>query len=70
MCINIVESLVSLGLKALESFQDKTGYKLEAELLFLTNNQFGHSYYKVSAYGFVHQYGYSILNSLSAFSLK
>lgn len=39
----IVESLVSLGLKTHESFQDKKGCKLEAELLFLTDNQFGHS---------------------------
>jgi len=68
----IVESLISLDLMTCERFQDKKGCKLEAELLFLTDNQFGHSEYKIkiSVYGFVYQYGYSILNALSAFSLK
>lgn len=39
----IVESLVSWSFKTLESFQDKKGSKLEAELLLLTDNHFGQS---------------------------
>lgn len=64
-----MESLGSLGLKTLGTFQGKKGCNLEKVLLLLTDIQFGHFSYKIklSAYSFVHR---SVFKIHTAFPMK